>query len=147
MNALTLLLASAAVVLLPMTAAATTQFECPLALHVSETVDQAYPSWSVAWEKGNETERHHVDQMRVYSGHPDGGGNLKPDETVLSKGKLTTTWSLPQPDRDGYWLACTFEHSTGMLVQRLPAKLARCRLTEKATPQGVPVGIAAFVCD
>jgi len=147
MNTLLRTMVSVAFFLQPVISDAATKFACPAAIQIDEKLKQTYQSWSIAWARTSGPERYPLDQMRVYSGHPDGGGNLKPDGTVHSKEKLLTTWTLPQPEPDGYWLACTYENSTALLVRALPPKLKRCQLREKSTPRGVPIGIESFVCD
>lgn len=77
------------------------------------------------WEARQSDAKPQLAMVKFYDGPPAARAALKHDMDEKTKREWVATWNLA-PSAHGHWIECAYEHTTALLVRRLPAQVRTC---------------------
>ena len=112
---------------------------CPDSISVEQRLTTAVPE---GWEYSLAEGKSLLAAVTFFDGPPAERASLKYDQELKEKREWVATWSLA-PNTRGYWVQCTYDHTTGVLSRRLPQEVTSCKVIyerkERAAASGLPV--------
>lgn len=109
-------------------AAATFSPVCPKEVTPSkQTVEHV-----TGWETFNPESRHFLQNITLYSGHPNESASLKPEISNTKR----SVWDFSPKDK--IYIACEYRQTAVQLIQALPDGTRQCTLSYQANSEYVP---------
>jgi hypothetical protein len=118
---------------------------CPATLNVTDSVSGLESGWQAVADAGLGAA--HLANVTFYSGSPEQMASLVPDGEKKVKGGTSATWSFAKGDKDGYWLACNYDHTRMMATRKLPETVTQCTVTFGVLPNGKASGVKQISCN
>ena len=121
--------------------------ECPEAIQVDERLVSKHPLWEGAADNGYGQFGHMLHNVGLYYGHPKNRASMVPEDTTDKNRVRKSAWKLlGNGAQEEYWVACSYNNTLQILVQRLPSHLKSCEASDTLLPSGSVLKIGAVVC-
>lgn len=127
--------------------AETLPLSCPDQIKTEQKAKTPPAGWETSntWSDLLPDNGHALNGVGFYSGPPNEGALLAPDQTKTRGKKFTSTWYLP-PVKEKYWFACTYDQTTVVLTKQLPDRPLRCEFSYSGDSL-VPVKLICNIVD
>ncbi|WP_157200881.1 STY0301 family protein [Massilia sp. Root351] len=113
---------------------------CPPAILASTTVATAD-----GWEPVGGAAEYKLEHAQLFSGHPSGEVQVRPDESSRDK-SVVTQWRLNPAQAPEFWIGCAYRDTTVLLARKLDTRLSRCIARYDRTNGPPPGHLQSLTC-